>query len=177
MPVEPMIDLPFAMNAPSTVFAPFWRLCLHYWVNNCEPLPESEAELHTIARAMTVIWVRHKTSILEAFRLVQPRLDAAYRQRAGGENGLANARLRASLALRQRHAKADNNKPYSGHNSPREAAINAGMISQGESYAASKTPDQLSRAALHAATKAGLQPNPTPPAQAKRTGMKDAFPL
>lgn len=85
MPIQAIVENPIALTMPNAVFGSLIRLCHHYWITNCLPLPESNAELQVISRAVAPIWNKHREAILKAFSEVQPSLDAYRKKRLSGE--------------------------------------------------------------------------------------------
>ena len=108
MPVERLIDHPVAMNMPGAAFGALCRVCHHYWVTECRPLPESMSELQTIARALQAVWTRHGHVIMEVFRDCQPFMDSRMAASQASKRGMLVLGQRQALAfgerVRKRHA-------------------------------------------------------------------------
>ena len=90
---------PLAMGMPGAVYGALRRLCEHYWLSNCSPLPDSDSELQLISRAVAPIWAKHSEKILRVFADIKPELDRYYQTRRNRIAGLRISRGRSVAAL------------------------------------------------------------------------------
>lgn len=103
MPVDGVIDHPQALAMPPASYGMLMRIVHHYWATHCAPLPLSDDQLFSIARAHRPTWRAWKPVILQVFEAVRPAMDAYYTQRTTKTAGL---RISASKGAAVRMAQA-----------------------------------------------------------------------
>jgi hypothetical protein len=107
MPVEGILDHPDAMALPSAGYGMLLRLVYHFWQTMCRPLPVSDDQLYSIARAHRPTWRRWKPTIMRVFEDIRPELEAYFTLREarrttlrfagqkGGQTSVAKLRAKA----------------------------------------------------------------------------------
>jgi hypothetical protein len=113
MPVDGLIDHPLAMTFPAAGFGILSRLCLHFWQTECRPLPKSQDELRSIARAHLPTWRRWRDDILKVFEDIRPELERYYQWRESKASTIkmVGARGRAVREANRRLQALAKNQP------------------------------------------------------------------
>ena len=113
MPIEGLIDGPLAMALPAAAYGMLCRLSHHFWATECRPLPRSEDELRSIARAHRPTWRRWQADILKVFEEMRPELERYYqwRESRGSTIRMVGERGRAAREAKRRLEAIKNSQP------------------------------------------------------------------
>jgi hypothetical protein len=103
MPVEGLVDNPDFIAMPAAGVGILFRLCLHFWLSECRPLPKSDDELQAISRAHRPTWRTWRHTVLKIFEAIRPDLEAYYALR---ESRRASLSIGAHMTNAKRRAKA-----------------------------------------------------------------------
>lgn len=80
-PIQATVENETVLTLPSAAYGMLMRLLDHFWLTGCEPLPKSDDQLFSIARAHRPTWRHWKPVILKAFDDIAPELIAYRRTR------------------------------------------------------------------------------------------------
>jgi uncharacterized protein YdaU (DUF1376 family) len=113
MPIEGLIDQPLAIALPAAAYGMLCRLFHHFWATECRPLPKSQDELRSIARAHLPTWRRWNANILKVFEDIRPELERYYRWRESKASTIrmVGARGRAVREANRRLQAPAKNQP------------------------------------------------------------------
>ena len=75
LPVTQLFEDAGIAALPSAAFGALLRLVLYFWFVECRPLPTSDRELRSIARAHTPTWNAYKSEIFRIFNNLKPELE------------------------------------------------------------------------------------------------------
>jgi len=115
IPFEGLIDNPDFIAMPAAGAGILFRLCLHFWLSECRPLPKSDNELQAITRAHRPTWSTWRHTVLKIFEAIRPELEAYFLLREarlttlrfagqrGGQTSVAKLRAKASQASLHAH--------------------------------------------------------------------------
>jgi hypothetical protein len=113
MPIEGLIDHPLAMTLPAAAYGMLSRLCIHFWAAECRPLPKSQDELRSVARAHLPTWRCWNADIVKVFEDIRPDLERYYqwRESKGSTIRRIGARGRAVREANRRLQALPKNQP------------------------------------------------------------------
>jgi hypothetical protein len=88
LPVDALFNHPGYVALPAAGRGMLLSVLEYHWRSGCRPLPPSQDELFSVARAHRSTWSVHKSAILQIFADIQAELEAYHRRRAGAAKGL-----------------------------------------------------------------------------------------
>ena len=77
MPIEFAFTHPLIVGMNSAAYGAAFRLIHHFWVTDCQPLPESDYAKFLIARAHKPTWAANRAAIQELLSELLPELAKA----------------------------------------------------------------------------------------------------
>lgn len=78
-PLEIVAQNPRVMCLPAAGCGILFRLVSHFWLSECRPLPDSNDELFSIARAHRPTWIHWRGEIMSIFNEVAPPIEKRFR--------------------------------------------------------------------------------------------------
>jgi hypothetical protein len=121
IPVEPFIDHPVMMTLPCAAYGIMMRLAHHFWASECAPLPVTDSELRSIARAHPPTWRKYGKKTMEIWAEIEPALVKYYQHRLLRREILREAGAKG-LGLRALHAARKADTAANGLYRPRKQA-------------------------------------------------------
>ena len=114
MPIAGIVDHPAAIAMQSAAYGALVRLCHHFWMTDCRPLPTNDRLLRQLARAHVPTWAHHKREVMQVFSDVRPELERAFSARRNRTDALRIVALRGGAkktALAAQKRMADSISP------------------------------------------------------------------
>lgn len=126
MQVDILASHPAALAHTAAGFGILTRICFHFWMTECRPLPLDDGELFSIGRAHRPTWRRHKSNILNILSDVMPELERAWTSRRNRRDNLSRLAQR-SASMRALNAGQKDTQSSTPKSTASSTAIGAGF--------------------------------------------------